>query len=61
VFASGTVSASWLWFLLLAGGAAAARRFLTPRRALWFERISGAVMILFGALPLTEFIVLVVG
>ncbi|MFB7293688.1 LysE/ArgO family amino acid transporter [Actinacidiphila glaucinigra] len=59
VFAGGTVSASWLWFLLLAAGAAAARRFLTPRRALWFERVSGSIMILFGVVLLREFIELI--
>ena len=47
-FATGTASASWLWFFLLAAGAAWSRRLLTPRRALWFERISGTVMIAFG-------------
>jgi L-lysine exporter family protein LysE/ArgO len=59
LFASGTVSASWLWFLLLAAGAAGVRRYLTPGRALWFERGSGTIMILFGALLLHEFIQLI--
>ncbi|MFR9721888.1 LysE/ArgO family amino acid transporter [Streptomyces sp. MS19] len=59
VFAGGTVSASWLWFLLLAAGAAATRRFLTPRKALWFERISGTIMLFFAALLLYEFITFV--
>ncbi len=54
LFAGGAVSASWLWFLLLAGAAAGARRFLTPRRALWFERVSGAVMFLFALLLVSE-------
>lgn len=56
IFAGGTVTASWLWFLLLAAGAAAARRLLTPRRALWFERVSGSIMLLFAVLLLIEFI-----
>lgn len=60
LFAGGAVSASWLWFLLLAGGAAAARRYLTPRRALWFERASGTIMLAFAALLLYEFVHLVV-
>ncbi|MGW8380133.1 LysE family transporter [Streptomyces sp. ODS28] len=55
LFAGGAISASWVWFLFLAVGAAAARRYLTPRRALWFERISGTVMLLFGVMLLTEF------
>lgn len=53
-FAGGAVSASWLWFLLLASAAAGARRFLTPRRALWFERVSGSVMLLFALMLLSE-------
>ena len=61
VFAAGTVSASWLWFLLLAGAAAAMRRYLTPNRATWFERISGTVMFVFAAILLREFVLLVAG
>ena len=61
LFASGTVSASWLWFLLLAVGAAAARRHLTPRRARWFERASGTVMFVFAGMLLWEFTRLVTG
>ena len=60
-FAGGAVSASWLWFLLLAGGAATMRRYLTPRRAMWFERISGSVMLLFAVILLSEFIRFVTG
>lgn len=60
LFASGTVSASWLWFLLLAVGGATARRHLTPYKALWVERISGTIMILFGVFLLHEFIQIVI-
>jgi L-lysine exporter family protein LysE/ArgO len=56
LFAGGTVSASWLWFLILAVGAAALRRRLTPRRARWFERASGAVMLFFAGLLAWEFV-----
>ena len=48
LFAGGAVTASWLWFLVLAAGAAAVRRYLTPRGAVWFERISGTIMIFFA-------------
>ena len=59
LFAGGAVSASWIWFLFLAGGAAAMRRYLTPKRALWFERISGIVMLLSAVILLQEFIQLI--
>jgi L-lysine exporter family protein LysE/ArgO len=60
LFASGAVTASWLWFFLLAAGAAGMRRYMTPRRAQWFDRASGAIMLLFGAILLAEFIQLMV-
>ncbi|WFE21948.1 LysE family transporter [Solwaraspora sp. WMMD937] len=47
-FAAGTLSASWTWFLVLAVGAAQARRFLTPRVIAWFDRVSGAIMLVFA-------------
>jgi L-lysine exporter family protein LysE/ArgO len=59
LFASGTVTASWLWFLFLAVGAAAMRRYLTPRRAVWFDRASGTIMIVFAVFLVREFLVLV--
>lgn len=49
VFAAGTVSASWLWFLVLAVGAAQLRRVLTPRASVWFDRVSGIVLLVFAA------------
>ena len=59
LFAFGTVTASWLWFLLLAGGAAGMRRYLTSSRAMWFERVSGLVMLVFAVILLREFIQIV--
>jgi L-lysine exporter family protein LysE/ArgO len=56
LFASGAISASWLWFLFLAVGASNARRYMTPDRALWCERVSGTVMLLFAALLLRELV-----
>jgi L-lysine exporter family protein LysE/ArgO len=56
MFASGTVTASWLWFLLLAVAASAARRYLTPRCALWFQRASGTILLAFSALLLHELV-----
>jgi len=56
-FAAGTLSASWIWFLILAVGAAQARRLLTPRAIAWFDRLSGAIMLVFAgyfALELTH-------
>jgi L-lysine exporter family protein LysE/ArgO len=47
-FAAGTVSASWLWFLFLAVGAAALRPVLTPRATVWFDRACGGVLLLFA-------------
>jgi L-lysine exporter family protein LysE/ArgO len=55
LFAAGTVSASWLWFGLLAVAAARLRRHLTPRATVWFDRISGTVMLAFAATFLVEF------
>lgn len=56
VFAAGTITASWLWFLLLAVGATLLRRFLTPQRRVWFDRVSGAVLLLFAVLLGIEFL-----
>lgn len=55
-FALGTVSASWLWFLLLAVAAAGLRGVLTDRRRVWFDRASGVVLLVFAALLLAEFV-----
>jgi L-lysine exporter family protein LysE/ArgO len=55
-FTAGALSASWLWFLLLAGGAAFLRRRLTARSTVWLDRLSGGVMIVFAVLFLVEFV-----
>ncbi|MEU6861278.1 LysE family transporter [Glycomyces sp. NPDC046736] len=55
-FAIGTLSASWLWFLLLAGAAAGMRRVLTKERRVWFDRFSGAVLLIFAAWLAYEFV-----
>jgi L-lysine exporter family protein LysE/ArgO len=56
VFASGTLTASWVWFLILALAASLLRRFLTPRRRQWIDRGSGAMLLLFAGLLTVEFI-----
>lgn len=48
VFTAGTISASWLWFLLLAAAAAALRHVLTARRRVWFDRVSGVILCVFA-------------
>ncbi|MFC4334729.1 LysE/ArgO family amino acid transporter [Salininema proteolyticum] len=53
-FTFGAVTASWVWFLVLAVGAAMLRQFLTPRRRLWFDRVSGLIMLFFAGLLLFE-------
>jgi L-lysine exporter family protein LysE/ArgO len=55
-FGVGTATASWLWFAVLAVGAAALRRVLTPGRRVWFDRTSGLIMVTFGALLAVEFV-----
>lgn len=55
VFAAGAVSASWLWFLLLAGAAVGMRRFLTKERRVWFDRASGAILLVFSGWLTVEF------
>ncbi|HWG98509.1 MAG TPA: LysE family transporter [Pilimelia sp.] len=55
LFAGGTLSASWLWFLFLAAAAAMLRRRLTPRATVWFDRASGLVMLFFAVLFSVEF------
>ena len=56
VFASGTLAASWVWFLILALAASVLRRFLTPRRRQWIDRGSGVMLLLFAGLLTVEFI-----
>jgi L-lysine exporter family protein LysE/ArgO len=56
VFASGTLTASWGWFLILALAASLLRRFLTPRLRRWIDRGSGVILLLFAGLLAVEFI-----
>ncbi|THV26448.1 LysE/ArgO family amino acid transporter [Glycomyces paridis] len=55
-FAAGAVSASWGWFLLLAGAAAAMRRLMTPGRRVWFDRASGVILLVFAVWLGWEFV-----
>lgn len=55
-FASGALTASWVWFLILALAASLLRRFLTPRRRQWIDRGSGVMLLLFASLLTVEFI-----
>ncbi|GAA4924832.1 L-lysine exporter family protein LysE/ArgO [Stackebrandtia albiflava] len=55
-FTMGTISASWLWFLMLAAAAAAMRHVLTPRRRVWFDRVSGVILCGFAASFAVEFV-----
>lgn len=55
VFAVGAISASWLWFLFLAISATRLGRYLHGRALLWFDRISGGIMIAFATAFLIEF------
>ncbi|MGH4020730.1 MAG: LysE/ArgO family amino acid transporter [Pseudonocardiaceae bacterium] len=48
LFATGTLTASWVWFLALAIGASAARRFLTAQGRMWVDRISGLILLVFA-------------
>ncbi|HEU5130149.1 MAG TPA: LysE family transporter [Glycomyces sp.] len=56
VFAAGAVTASWLWFLLLAGAAHGMRRFLTAERRVWFDRVSGLILLVFSGWLACEFV-----
>jgi L-lysine exporter family protein LysE/ArgO len=56
VFAAGTVSASWLWFVVLAVGAGQLRRYLTGRATVWFDRFSGAVLLVFAVSFVVELV-----
>lgn len=56
VFAAGAVTASWLWFLLLAGAAHGMRRFLTAERRVWFDRVSGLILLVFSGWLAYEFV-----
>lgn len=54
-FAVGTISASYLWFLVLAVFASALRPVLTgPRASVWIQRGSGLLMLLFASMLASE-------
>lgn len=53
-FAAGAITASWLWFLLLGGGAAILKRRLTPSVRLGIQRASGLFMIAFATILALE-------
>jgi L-lysine exporter family protein LysE/ArgO len=55
-FAVGAVVASWTWFLVLATAAHAMRRFLTKERRVWFDRISGLILLVFAGWLAVEFV-----
>jgi L-lysine exporter family protein LysE/ArgO len=55
-FAFGTVTASWVWFLILALATSLLRRFLTPRRRQWIDRISGAMLLTFAIMLAVELV-----
>jgi L-lysine exporter family protein LysE/ArgO len=54
-FAVGAVVASWTWFLVLATAAHAMRRFLTKERRVWFDRVSGLILLIFAGWLAVEF------
>ncbi|MCC3763390.1 LysE family transporter [Glycomyces sp. TRM65418] len=54
-FAVGAVIASWTWFLVLATAAHAMRRFLTKERRVWFDRVSGLILLVFAVWLAVEF------
>ena len=53
-FTAGTISASWLWFLLLGLGASLLHRRLTPAVRCWIERATGLAMLGIAVVLLTE-------
>ncbi|WP_205328410.1 LysE family transporter [Glycomyces sp. YM15] len=54
-FAVGAVFASWTWFLVLATAAHALRRFMTKERRVWFDRVSGMILLVFAGWLAVEF------
>lgn len=55
-FAAGAVVASWTWFLVLAAAAHALRRVMTKERRVWFDRISGVILLVFAVWLVVEFV-----
>lgn len=56
LFTAGALTASWIWFLVLALVASVARRFFTPRQTAWFDRISGLILLIFAVFLAIEFV-----
>jgi L-lysine exporter family protein LysE/ArgO len=60
-FAVGAVFASWTWFLVLAAAAHGLRHWftkqhsMTKERRVWFDRISGLILLVFAAWLAVEF------
>jgi L-lysine exporter family protein LysE/ArgO len=54
IFAAGTISASWLWFIVLALGASTVRRWLTPKRRQLIDRASGLLLLGFAVVFVVE-------
>jgi threonine/homoserine/homoserine lactone efflux protein len=52
VLVVGVFSGSALWWLLLSSGASLLRSRFTPHRLRWFNRISGAILLIFGIIAL---------
>ncbi|MEA2582432.1 MAG: hypothetical protein QOF33_517 [Thermomicrobiales bacterium] len=50
----GVFAGSALWWLLLTGGTGLLREWLTVDRLTWINRVSGAVIVLFGALAIAS-------
>lgn len=55
-FALGAVTASWAWFLVLATAAHGLRRFMTKERRVWFDRVSGMILLVFAGWLAVEFV-----
>jgi L-lysine exporter family protein LysE/ArgO len=53
-FAAGAVSASWVFFLVLALTGALCGTWLTPAAQVWIRRISGVIMLAFAGLLVWE-------
>lgn len=50
----GVLAGSAIWWLLLSTGVAALRGRITPRMLRWINRLSGAVLVLFGLLAIAS-------
>lgn len=55
LFATGTLIASWVWFLAIALAASAARQLLTVQLRVLLNRISGLILLVFAMILAIEF------